>query len=230
MAPTLELSEQVLFDFLKQQEMPVLETTLLRNFFPEDNNRSFRELDLNVVQMHFILYHHLYKLAHSLNQSNYLLYIYYIYVYLLKKPNPHYCPYFDKSTIRFCLAGKKSEQKYCHYHHEKELSLSQKHLLVTKGIEEYYLDFENFYNLELEYVEILNRAQKIKKYALISDELEESYQILGLFHGSSLDRVQIKYKVLAKQYHPDLNPSSDANQKFKIITKAYNTLKDFLTA
>jgi hypothetical protein len=110
MEQVVVLNEYSLFNYLKSQKMPVLETTLLRRFF--SGAESFREIDFNMLQMHFILYHNLHKLASSLRDSEYLLYINYIYIYLLKKPVNSYCPYFDEDRISFCSSKKDKNQRY----------------------------------------------------------------------------------------------------------------------
>ncbi len=220
------LNEYSLFDYLKSQNMPVLETSLLRRFFTDA--KSFREIDFNVVQMHFILYHNLYKLAHSLRDSYYLLYINYIYIYLLEKPKNNYCPYFYEGTLSFCFSKKDKRQRYCSYHLEKEKSLRKKGWLRAKGVEEYYLDFSNFDNLGTEYKSIKNKAKKIKKYSLVYGEIKKSYSTLGVRYSDSIDLIKLRYKKLAKEYHPDINQCSKGYYKFVDITKAYHNIKDFL--
>lgn len=224
----LSLSESALFDFLKQQKPPVIETTLLRKFFPIAENRSFREMDLPTVQMHFILYHHLYKLAHFLRQTDYLLYIYYIYSYLFKKPDKEHCPHFNEWNTRFCLAEKEEDHFYCQYHLEKEEHVVKMQSLKPRGIEEYYLNFDNFNSLENEYPHLKNQVQKIKEYSLFSHDLEAYFDLLGLDYGVPFDKVQQRYKALAKQFHPDLNSSPEACRKFQAITHAFDCVKDFL--
>ncbi len=54
--------------------------------------------------------------------------------------------------------------------------------------------------------------------------MDEYYQILGLPVGA--DSVQIKraYRQLAMRYHPDVNPSVNAQEKFLSIKEAYEVL------
>lgn len=52
------------------------------------------------------------------------------------------------------------------------------------------------------------------------------YQILGISNTATEKEIKSAYKKLAKQYHPDVNPSSDSQEKFKEISKAYQVLSD----
>ncbi len=224
----IEIDEYILFEYLKNQGPPVIESTLLRHFFPTMKSRSFRVLDLSVVQTHFILYHYLHKLSRMLEGSEYLIYINYIYIYLLKKPHEQFCPHFDNNSIRFCLVEKEIDTSYCLHHLEEEEKLNNLQFLKPRGIKEYYLDFDNFSNLEAEYPEIMEQASKFKRYAINSEDIIKSYELLGLSRGTSLKAVQSRYKELAKKYHPDLNPSPEARHKFQTITQSYNVIKEYL--
>lgn len=50
------------------------------------------------------------------------------------------------------------------------------------------------------------------------------YRILGLNIGASEREIKRAYRNLAKLYHPDMNPSEAAHQKFLQITEAYEIL------
>ena len=50
------------------------------------------------------------------------------------------------------------------------------------------------------------------------------YTILGLHHNANARDVKGAYRSLVKQYHPDVNPSKEAHQKFLKITEAYEII------
>ncbi|MBI2654290.1 molecular chaperone DnaJ [Candidatus Woesearchaeota archaeon] len=55
---------------------------------------------------------------------------------------------------------------------------------------------------------------------------KDYYKVLGVSKNSTKDDIKAAYKKLAKQYHPDLNKSSDAAEKFKEINEAAAVLSD----
>lgn len=48
------------------------------------------------------------------------------------------------------------------------------------------------------------------------------YDILGIKQTATLEEIKAAFKVLAKKYHPDINPKTA--EKFKKINEAYSTL------
>ncbi|WP_088894667.1 J domain-containing protein [Leptolyngbya ohadii] len=57
-------------------------------------------------------------------------------------------------------------------------------------------------------------------------ELADCYRLLGLRKGASHDEIKSSYRRLARQYHPDANPSDliFAKEKFIQLTNAYRQL------
>lgn len=52
------------------------------------------------------------------------------------------------------------------------------------------------------------------------------YEVLGVSKSASKDEIKSAYRKLAKQYHPDINKSPDAPEKFKEVQEAYDVLYD----
>ncbi len=52
--------------------------------------------------------------------------------------------------------------------------------------------------------------------------------MLGLKTDAQEKDIKTAYFKLAKKYHPDLNPSADARDKFEKVSKAYEVLSDTL--
>jgi hypothetical protein len=54
--------------------------------------------------------------------------------------------------------------------------------------------------------------------------LADYYQILGIPVNSSSDDIKRAYRQKARMYHPDINPSPEAKDKFILATEAYEFL------
>ncbi|PPG35132.1 molecular chaperone DnaJ [Pseudoclavibacter sp. RFBG4] len=56
--------------------------------------------------------------------------------------------------------------------------------------------------------------------------MADHYDVLGVSREASQDEIKKAYRKLARQLHPDVNPSEDAAERFKSVTHAYDTLID----
>ncbi|HEY9836709.1 MAG TPA: J domain-containing protein, partial [Vampirovibrionales bacterium] len=55
--------------------------------------------------------------------------------------------------------------------------------------------------------------------------IEECYSVLGLKVGATLEEVKTSYRVLARQYHPDVNPGDGrSHDRFIQLNQAYHRL------
>lgn len=56
--------------------------------------------------------------------------------------------------------------------------------------------------------------------------MADHYEVLGVERGASPEEIKKAYRRLARELHPDVNPSADASDKFKQVTHAYDVLSD----
>src|SRR5438552_2337775 len=52
------------------------------------------------------------------------------------------------------------------------------------------------------------------------------YKVLGVDKKASQEDIKKAYRKLARQYHPDTNKDAGAEERFKQISEAYDTLGD----
>lgn len=55
-------------------------------------------------------------------------------------------------------------------------------------------------------------------------DIADCYRLLELKSGATLVEIKASYRRLARQYHPDINPSNAAKEKFIALSDAYKLL------
>lgn len=55
---------------------------------------------------------------------------------------------------------------------------------------------------------------------------KDYYQVLGISRSASAEDIKLAYRRLARKYHPDVSHIPDAEEHFKAVNEAYETLGD----
>ncbi|WP_395243279.1 molecular chaperone DnaJ [Agromyces sp. MMS24-K17] len=56
--------------------------------------------------------------------------------------------------------------------------------------------------------------------------MADHYEVLGVSRDASQEEIKKAYRRLARELHPDVNPSAESSERFKEVTHAYDVLSD----
>ncbi|MCP4352577.1 MAG: DnaJ domain-containing protein [Desulfobacterales bacterium] len=212
------LDKENLKNFLLSLESPCYESTLLKIAFPGMDILNAHPLTL--YQNHFLLFHLLYILQNDFYKEDKYLFVHFMRTFLVQYPEEGMCRFYEEHSGRFCCAD--CIQSYCDFH-DKMIGNGE---LEELSVKYFYLDKQNFYNLDEETaVSFINGTWEIlRNYK----SFKKSYEILGIPETSDMSLIKKKFRILAKQYHPDHGEKS--HDKFNEINRAYRLLLKLLPA
>jgi curved DNA-binding protein len=79
---------------------------------------------------------------------------------------------------------------------------------------------------EFEYRRAIPAFGRNRLKAGMAVEYKDYYEVLGVPREATQDEIRRAYRKLAREYHPDVNSESDAEERFKELGEAYEVLSD----
>ncbi len=218
-----------LSQFLKEKPSPIIETDLIREFFPDFRKRGMSEINAELFRVHFILYHHLYKLEQKLRieKRDYRIFIKNIWIYCFEYPPPQRCSYLDETNVQFCNKPALNQSGRCIPHYALEEMIRLKGEVEPQDIRAFYLNRDNINSIDEKSLEhmLKDTFRGVQYFLKHYDEIDEALEFMSLDMDFSLSRLKHRYRFLSKKYHPDLNAKNEF--LFKKLTRAYRVLFNF---
>lgn len=200
--------------FLEGLRAPCYESDVMKAAFGLEN-LSGEALEL--YQLHFLLFHELYKLQREYADRNQYLHIHFMRTYLLPYPSSRHCAYYHPEG-HFCES--ETAETYCDFHKDQ----MGDNALEDVSIKYFYLDEKNYDSIGGEEAEDFIRGiwELMKSW----DRVEKSRAILGLPTGFDRAMVKRKFIQLAKTFHPDVSRGiiPDREDDFIQLNNAYRFL------
>lgn len=200
------------FLYLKDKNKPVMEIELIRHFtggFPRDGEEA-------LFRAHFSIYHALYLLKHNAGKKGYYLHLDTMRIALVMVPDGQ-CAHYLPEKGEFCKDSANGTV-YCTAH---GFSHHDESFPSYDPLQDFYLNPDN---ISFGNTHILKRIMNgILIYSFRKGEIEEALVLFDLVHPNR-NRIQKRYRQLARKHHPDGSGGSVA--EMKKLNHAYSILKE----
>ncbi len=216
------LDRRAVLEYLKNSPGAVNETVLLKRFCADtESDTGLSEgISVDLYKKHFILYHHLYRLAQELEGSPWYLHIRLVNIALIRRPEKGFCQFFDEDRGFFCPAEAGKGKNYCPRHEEEMQSLGREGILGAVSMASYYLNTENYRSMDAGKLDRMTRG--VFYYAANQEEIERARRVMGLSADFTKERIRRRYLYLSKQTHPDRLEGERGS--FQDLQEAYQIL------
>ncbi len=194
-----------------------MEIELIREFYKDSNISGSTE---KLFQVHYSLFHLLYKLKQRAGKDNYYLHIDPMRIRLIPVPSEQFCSYYNAEKGRFCNKKiEKIKSNFCGYHIQHYGDTLNK--LVFDPLYEFYNNSENINFGKSEILKKLMRGAVV--YALRKGELDRALKFFGIVKPDG-KIIKKKYHELARKYHPDKSGGDD--RMMKALNISYQILRE----
>jgi hypothetical protein len=204
-----------IFNILVSRDTPITEVDLLRMLTGAQRMPTGRE---RLFELHFSLYHALYRLKYEAGAGGYYLYLDPMRIRLVKTPDAGLCHHYVPENGRHCGMPAHGGY-YCSLHYNSGM-------LGTLSFDPLHDFYTNADNISFGKNDILGKLMNgVIVYALRRGEIERALNFFGLSRPT-LKKVKKKYHELAKSYHPDRNNGDDSlmkelNRSYQVLTEVF---------
>jgi hypothetical protein len=205
--------------FLEERTGPVSEAALLRGVTGLQSLPSARR---ELYDIHFSLYHALYRLRESAGAESLYLHLDPMRLRLLHLPPAGRCRYYYPA--QGCYCGERQEgSHYCSEHLKEYTRLGSGRGIAFDPLREFYLNPDNIAFGESDLLRKLLKGVMV--YSFRRGEVRRAMEFFGI---ASPDRgiIRRRYRQLAQEYHPDRTGVDDGrmallNHSYQILLEAY---------
>lgn len=210
----IKISEDHLFEFLKEKNIPVMEFDIIKHFI---NSKSDISDEHTLFVKHFSIYHALYRLKFSAGLKGFYLHLDCMRIRLIRIPEQGTCRHYDPETGNFC--GEKTAADYCTFHNSNYKN--SRNSATFDILLDFYTDPEN---ITFGDSEILKKLMSgIKVYCFKKKDIDEALRFFDI-HNPAKKRIVNRYRELAGKYHPDRCGGSE--EMMKKLNSSYMILKE----
>ena len=207
--------------FLTESEKMLSEAEILNRFFPDVKVYNITKTEL--YHIHFSLYHHLYKLKPILESQNLNMKIHFMRIGI-ESDIPLFVNDTDPPPFTPSPLGEGGGEVKGKGGFISQLPAPSSKLPDTiDSLALFYLDETNYDFFSEEILE--NWHNSMFHVMRNNDYYHEALNLLMIKEDFTMTTLKNNYRILAKQYHPDLNPTQTADyQMFLDVNRAYQFL------
>lgn len=210
----ITISEDVLFEYLKEKDLPVMEYDIIKFIIPSDKENPDEH---SLYVKHFSMYHALYKLKFSAGAKGFYLHLDCMRIKLIQIPENGLCRHYDPESGTFCGTGTSGD--YCALHKEKYAH--HKNSTVFDYLQDFYTDRENITFGESDMLKKLMSG--IRVYCTRRQDIDDALRFFGI-HKPGKRLITNRYRELAGRFHPDRCGGDE--EMMKKLNSSYMVLKE----
>jgi hypothetical protein len=212
----LQFEPHKIFDFLVSQNKPIMEIDVLRF---ATGGRRMPESREQLFELHFSLYHTLYRIKLEAGVRGYYLNLDPMRIRLIHVPGPSSCHFYSADAGSFCLR-KADDGDVCALHARHAAGS------MEPAFDPLFEFYSNEENISFGKSGILEKLMKgVVIYALRKGEIQRALDFFGLSRPN-LGTIKKRYRTLARNYHPDLNGGNETmmkelNHSYQILLEVF---------